>query len=39
MSETVVVALGGNAILKASQRGTVEQQRENLGKTRGRLPA
>ncbi|HHT01301.1 MAG TPA: carbamate kinase [Firmicutes bacterium] len=33
MSETVVVALGGNAILKASQRGTVEQQRENLGET------
>lgn len=33
MGKTVVVALGGNAILQSGQRGTVEEQRENVRKT------
>lgn len=30
MGKTVVIALGGNAILQPKQRGTVDQQRENI---------
>ncbi len=30
MKERIVVALGGNAILSAGQRGTAEEQRENI---------
>ncbi len=30
MAETIVVALGGNAILRAKQKGTVAEQQENV---------
>jgi carbamate kinase len=36
-SKTFVVALGGNAILKAKQRGSVEEQYENLRHTADQL--
>lgn len=36
-SRTYVIALGGNAILRAGQRGTVEEQFHNLNQTGGHL--
>ncbi len=35
--ETVVIALGGNAILQPGQRGTAEEQRANIAQTAGAI--
>jgi carbamate kinase len=31
MAEKILVALGGNALIRSGQRGTIEEQRDNLG--------
>jgi len=36
-TKTFVVALGGNCILRAGQRGTIEEQYENLRRTAEQL--
>ncbi len=36
-SETIVVALGGNAILQPGQKGTVAEQRANIARTAGAI--
>jgi len=39
ITKRVVVALGGNAILRAGQRGTIEEQRENVALAAAQIQA